>query len=86
MIFPGRADRQPVGEARQRFARGRRGALGKFGQRLQVAVVLRQPFAEIGRSVAVDRSQIDRLIALDNAKPRSALPLERNDFHGPSLP
>jgi hypothetical protein len=30
--------------------------------------------------------QVDCLIPLDNAKPRSALPLERNDFHDLSLP
>jgi hypothetical protein len=30
--------------------------------------------------------QVDHLIALDNAKPRSALPFERNNFHIPCLP
>jgi hypothetical protein len=46
-----------------------------------VAVVLREPFAEIARNFAVHGLQIDDLIALDNAKMRAFLPFERNDFH-----
>ncbi len=82
----GPTDRQPIGQARQRFARARRRPLGKLHQRLHVAIILRKPFAKIGRGVGIGRLQIDRLVALHNAKPRPALSLERNDFHALSLP
>ena len=80
------ADRQPVGQIRKRLTRVRRRALGKLGERLHIAVVFGQPFAEIGRSVAIGGMQVDHLIAFDNAKPRSALPFERNNLHIPCLP
>ena len=78
--------RQPIRQARERLVRTRRRALGKLGKRLHIGIAGREPRAEIGRSLAIDRQQIDRLITLDDAEPSSALTLERNDFHGPSLP
>ena len=79
--FSGPAHGQPVGQTGERLAGARWRALGEFAERLHIPVALGEPVAEIGRRVAIGGLQVDHLIALDNAKPRPALPFERNNFH-----
>ena len=45
-----------------------------------------QPFPEIGRRLGIRGLQIDYLIALDHAEPRSTLPCKGNNFHELFLP
>ena len=75
------ANGQPVGQARERPARGGRGPLGDIGKRLGIAVIALEPFAEIGGNRAIHGIEIDHGIAVHDAEPRSPLPFECNDFH-----
>src|ERR671937_2064968 len=80
-----RRHRQTEGQAFQRAPRRRGSALRRVLERRQVALVAAQAFAEIAGNGAVNRLQVDHLVALDHAETQCAIGLETDDLHAYSL-
>ena len=80
-----RRHRQTEGQAFQRTPRSRGSALCRVLERRQVALVAAQAFAEIAGNGAVNRLQVDHLVALDHAETQCAIGRETDDLHAYSL-
>ena len=78
----GLCDRQRIGEGGERTSRRRRRAFCEIGKEGEIAGIAPQHGAEIARQSGIDGLKVDRLIALDEAKPRPALRCKSDDFHG----
>ena len=65
----------------QRTSRGRRRSPGQVTERLEIAVVPAQDFAEITRHICIRSLQIDGMIAIDHAKPYAIAGFKTDDLH-----